>query len=1052
MLDRILDLALRFRTAVVLAALVTAVAGVIAFRGLTVEAFPDPTDTQVNIITLYPGQPAEEVERQIGLPVERALNGMPGLMRLRSLSLFGLSFVTLTFDEDVDVYFARQLTVERLRDVELPEGVKADLGPVATPIGEIYRYTLTGGGEDPMRLRSAQDWVVAPRLRRVSGIADVVSYGGLVREIHVEPSPTRLASSGLTLDDLETALRAASTNASGGVLERGAEQLVLRSTGLFHDLGDIGATRVATREGTPVRVRDVAEVREGWAPRQGVVSRGDRYDVVEGIVLMRRGGNPSVVLASLRTTIAELNARLAVPRPGEPAIRIEPFYDRTELVHTTLRTVARNLVEGAALVCLVLLVFLLDWRAAAIVGAIIPLSLLSAFIYLRARGMAANLLSMGAVDFGIIVDGAVVIVESIVSRLALQAGVSPSGGAGHGPPGEHDMRARVGAATRVVLRPTVLALLIIIAAYLPIFLLQRVEGRIFAPMANTVVAALLGAVVFSVTLVPVLATLAYRRAPPHRDSPVLVAMRRMYLPALRAGLAHPMVVLGVAGASLAATLVVLPRLGSEFLPELNEGSLYVTCTLPSNISLTEGRRLVPRVTSVLGRHPEVQEVLSQLGRPEDGTDATLPNNLEFFVRLRPPAEWPRAAQARGLPALIERMRAGMDEIPGIEVNFSQPIRDNVNENISGQFGQIAVKVYGDDLRALQAYAERVKAVIARVPGVADLGIVKSGEGPQILLRPDREALGRRGLDVAAFQHVFQAAVGGVVVGTFWEGEVPRDLVLRFASRARDDIEKIRKLPIPVAGGATVPLETLAEVGLGMGRSSINRENGRRYIGIRMNVRGRDMGSFVADAQARVLREAGAPAGVETEWGGEFENKQRAMRRLALVVPLALLLTLALLVNAFGNFRLALLTLANVPFALVGGVAGLALAGMPVSVAAAVGFIALIGQASLNGVLVLSAIEANVRRGVDRRKAIVDGCRERLRAVLMTALLAALGLVPAALSRGIGSETQRPIAVVIVGGTASAALLALVVLPVMYDLFERAVDRVGLRALGRRRYR
>jgi cobalt-zinc-cadmium resistance protein CzcA len=1027
-LDRILDLALRFRGTVLLASLAVAAAGVMAFRGLTIEAFPDPTDPQVNIITLFPGQPAEEVERQIGLPLERSLNGTPGLVRLRNLSLFGLSFVTLTFEESVDVYLARQLVVERLRDIDLPPGVSADLGPVATPIGEIYRYTLTGGGEDPMRLRSAQDWVIRPRLLRVPGVADVVSYGGLVRQIHVEPSPARLATFGLTIEDLESALRAGSSNASGGVLERGAEQLVLRSTGLAHELADIEATRVATRDGTPVRVRDVAEVKPGWAPRQGVVSRGERYDVVEGIVLMRRGSNPSTVLAALRVAVDELDDRLGKPAAGEARVRIEPFYDRTDLVRTTLRTVARNLIEGAALVCAVLLVFLLDWRAALIVGVIIPLSLLSAFIYLWARGMAANLLSMGAVDFGIIVDGAVVIVESIFSVL----GRSP-------PAASHlDLRGRIAVATRSVLRPTVLALLIIIAAYLPIFLLQRVEGRIFAPMANTVVAALIGALVFSVTLVPVLATLAYRRAPPHRESPLLLWSRRLYLPTLRAALRRPIAVLGLAGLSLAATVTAFSRLGSEFLPELNEGSLYVTCTLPSNISLTEGRKLVPRVTSVLARHPEVKEVLSQLGRPEDGTDATLPNNLEFFVRLRPPAEWPR--DVRNLAVVIDRLRSAMEGIPGIEVNFSQPIRDNVNENIAGQFGQIAVKLYGEDLRVLQRYAEDVKSAVAQVSGAADLGIVKSGEAPQILLRPDREALGRHGLDVADFQHAFQAAVGGVVVGTFWEGEIPRDMVLRFAMSARDDIDKIRGLPIPVAAGATVPLGMLAEVGVAVGRSSISRENGRRYIGVRMNVRGRDMGSFVADAQARVAAAVPTPVGVEVEWGGEFENKERAMRRLSLVVPVAALITLVLLVNAFGSVRLALLTLANVPFALLGGVGGLALAGMPMSVAAAVGFIALIGQASLNGVLVLSAVEANVRRGLERRQAIVDGCRERLRPVLITALLAALGLVPAALSQGIGSETQRPIAVVIVGGTVSAALLTLIVLPVMYDLLERVRSR------------
>ncbi len=1028
-MDKILGVALKNRAAVILFTIIAALAGFQAFRSLTVEAFPDPTDTQVNVITLFPGQPAEEVERQIGLPLERALNGMPGLARLRNLSLFGLSYVTLTYDDGVDAYFARQQTIERLRGAELPEGVTAELGPLATPIGEVYRYTLTGAGSDPMKLRTLQEWVVRPRLLRVPGVADVVSYGGLVKEIQVQPSPSRLAAFALTLEDLETALRHASANASGGTLERGSEQFVVRSTGLFGSLADIGATRVATREGTPVHVRDVAEIREGWAPRQGVVSRGFAFDTVEGIVLMRRGGNPSEVLKNLTTVIDGLNQSL--PARTGLSVKVEAFYDRTTLVDTTLKTVARNLVEGAVLVLVVLMVFLLDWRAALIVGVTIPLSLFSAFLYLRLRGMSANLLSMGAVDFGIIVDGAVVIIESVALRMS------------H--PSENPLETptdRVAGATRAVLRPTVFALLIIIAAYLPIFLLERVEGRIFAPMANTVVAALLGALVFSVTLVPVLATFAYAKPRPHRESPVLRAALRLYRPALAAALRHPFIVLTLATGALVAAGVALPRLGSEFLPELNEGSLYITCTLPSNISLTEGRKLVPRLTEILKTFPEVEEVMSQLGRPEDGTDAKLNNNLEFFAKLKNPEHWPK--EARTLGDVIGRLDRAVSVIPGIEVNFSQPIRDNVNENISGQVGQIALKIFGDDLKVLQAYAEKVKAVIGDVPGVADLGIVKSGEVPQIQLRPHREALGRYGLDIGDFQHIFEAAVGGVAVGTFWEGEIPRDLVLRFSQGARDDIEKIRKLPIAVEGGVTVPLESLAAVDVGVGRASINRENGLRYIGIRMNVRGRDMGSFVTDAQAQVVQKAPLPGGITAEWGGEFENKQRAMARLALVVPVVLVLTLGLLFNAFRNLGLALLTLANVPFALVGGVLGLGLFKMPVSVAAAVGFIALIGQASLNGVLVLSAVDEARKAGVPRREAVVNGCILRLRPVLMTGALAALGLIPAALSRAMGSETQRPIAVVIVGGTMSAALLTLVVLPVMYDVVAQIAEKFGQR--------
>jgi len=1059
MFERIVRFSLANRGAVLFFTVVVVVAGLHAFRSLTIEAFPDPTDTQVTVITLYPGQPTEEVERQIGLPIERALNGTPGLTRLRNLSLFGLSNVTLTFADGVDPLFARAQVLERLRDAELPDGVTPELGPLATPIGEIYRYSMTGAGGDPMQLRTLQDWVVRPRLLRVQDVADVVSYGGLLREVHVQPSPAKLAAYGLTLEDLEDALVKASRNASGGMLERGAEQMVIRSQGLFTKLDDIAATPIATRDGTPVLVRDVATIADGWAPRQGVVSRSDQLDTVEGIVLMRRSANPTVVLERVREAIGELNERLL-----PPGVAVSPFYDRTDLVETTLHTVGRNLLEGGVLVTLVLFAFLLDLRAALIVGALIPLSLLSAFIYLHARGMSANLLSMGAVDFGIIVDGAVVIIESIVHRLS---GSERTGFVG-------DMRDRIEGAVAEVVRPTMFSLLIIIAAYLPIFLLERVEGRIFAPMANTVVAALVGALLFSLTLVPVLATFCYRRPIRHRVSPLLTAAQAAYEPALDWALRHGRLVLLGSVLALAAAGVTMSNLGSEFLPELNEGSLYLTFTLPSNIGLTEGRRLVPRITEILTRYPEVDSVMSQLGRPEDGTDPTLSNNLEFFVRLKPPEQWPRAVGT--LAAVITRLNAALQEIPGLEVNFSQPIRDNVNENISGQFGQIALKIYGDDLRSLQDLAEHTRAAIAGVSGVADLGIVKSSEIPQLQIEPDRAALGRYGLDMEDFQHVVQAALGGQPVGVFWDGERRFDVVLRYPAAARDDAEKIRKLQVPVAGnaglrrspglqagegnadtgtaegGVTVPLETLAHVSVGLGRAAISRENGHRYIGIRMNVRGRDMGSFVDEARARVAQAVTLPPGVTMEWGGEFESKERAMARLTLVVPVALLITLVLLFNAFGSFPPAVLVLLNVPFALVGGVAGLAYAGMPLSVSAAVGFIALIGQASLNGVLVLSAILEQRRAGRSLDDAIRIGCRARLRAVLMTATLAALGLVPAAMSHAIGSEVQRPIAVVIVGGTLSACLLTLVVLPVIYRMYARAAQRFPVHRIVRTRLR
>lgn len=1017
MFEQLLAFSLKNRVAVVFFALVVGGLGFWSFRELTIEAFPDPTDTQVNVITLFEGQPTEEVERQIGLPLERALNGTPNMTRLRNLSMFGLSQVTLTFRDGTDGLWARQQVLERLREAELPEGVSAELGPYATPIGEVYRYTLKGAQGDPMKLRTLQDWVVRPMLMRVNGVADVVSYGGLQKVIQVEPIPQALASLGLTMQDLEEAVEKGSQNASGGVMERGVEQFVIRSEGLFKSLDDIRNAGVIERDGTPIFVKDVATVTESWAPRQGVVSEGSSYDAVEGIVLMRRGENPSIVLERLKEQITHINARLV-----DDGVQVSAFYDRSELVDATLETVGRNLLEGAILVLLVLFVFLLDLRAALIVCTLIPLSLATAFIYLHQRGMSANLLSLGAVDFGVIVDGGVVIIEAIIAALAVKD---------HNP---LPVQQRIRKAANGVVRPTVFALLIIIAAYLPIFMLERVEGRMFSPMANTVAAALVGALLFSVTLVPVLASFAYKGDLHHRESPVLTWAQRLYLPTLRTALKRPWLVVGLSLGLLGVTGFMGSRLGSEFLPELNEGALYMTFTLPSNISLTEGRRLVPGIVQRVEKSPAVDAVLTQIGRPEDGTDPKLPNNLEIFVKLKPASQWPR--EMRELGDVLADLERAVEAVPGVEVNFSQPIRDNVNESISGQQGQVAVKLYGDDLPALQQQAERVKQVLSTVPGIADLALVKSGSVEQIQVQPDRVALARYGMTLGDFQHVFQTAVGGRPVDEFWEGERRFDVVLRLPQNERDDVEKLKKLRVAVQGGVTVPLESLARLSTGQGRASINRENGRRYIGIRMNVRDRDLGSFVDDARARVDAEAPLKPGQKLEWGGEFENKERAMNRLAQVVPVALLLTLLLLFKAFDSFPRAVLTLLNVPFALTGGIFGLWLFDMPLSVAAAVGFIALIGQASLNGVLVMSGIVERQREGMALREAVLQGARDKLRPVLMTAALAALGLVPAAMSRAMGSETQRPLAVVIVFGTLSACALTLVLLPIFFHEYQK----------------
>jgi cobalt-zinc-cadmium resistance protein CzcA len=1012
LLDSLVKYSLENRFAAFLFAVTLAVVGYFAYRDLTVEAFPDPTDTQVQVITLFSGQPTEEVERRISVPIERALNGTPGLFRLRSISLFGLSFVTATFEDGVDLTSARYRILEKLRNADLPEGIEPELGPMATPIGEVYRYTLRGSATDPMKLRTLQDWVIRPELLRVPGVADDVSYGGLVKEIHVQPDPVRMAALGVGLNDVFSAIKRGSSNATGGYVERGSELFVIRSVGILTSLDDIGRTRVAEHKGVPVLINDVASVSEGYAPRQGVVTRDDDDDAVEGIVLMRRGENPSQVLPALRERVAELNDRI-LPK----GVQIVPFYDRTELVDQTLRTVFHNLAEGALLVTLVLFAFTLSLRASLIVATVIPLSLAASFAYLRARAMSANLLSMGAIDFGIIVDGAVILVEHLFHKVPRME--DP----------DAPIAERVFRAARDVARPTLFSLLIIIAAYLPIFALQRVEGRIFAPMANTVVSALIGALLVSFTLVPVLSMLSLRRPRPERESPLLAWAAKAYAPLLATAMARPVAVLTLAGGALAACLVLLPKLGSEFIPELNEGALYVTFTLPPNISQTDSRRLTPRLEHLLRRTPEVESVLSQLGRPEDGTDPKLPNNLEIFLRLKPLAEWRKNKPQ--LNDLVAEMTKNLEEVPGIEYNFSQPIRDNVLENISGQQGQVALKIYGDDLEELQRAAEKSKDVISTVPGVADLALVKSGESPQLTIRLDRNALARYDLDLDDVQDYVETAMAGHVASELWEGEKHFDITVRLPKSTREDVTAVRELRIPLRNGNVIPLSALSEIGISNGRAAITRENGKRYIGVRMNVRKRDMGSFVAEARDKVTASVRLPPGYQATWGGEFENQQRAMKRLGLVIPVALTATFLLLFSAFGSIGDATIIILHVPLALVGGVLGLAAAGMTLSVSAAVGFIALLGQAVLNGVLVVAAIRARLKECQDPFDAVTGGARDRLRAVLMTALLAALGLLPAALSHAIGSETQRPIAVVVVAGTISAAALTLVVLPVSY---------------------
>jgi cobalt-zinc-cadmium resistance protein CzcA len=986
-------------------------AGVLAFRSLPIEAFPDVADIQVNVITLYPGRAAEEVEKQVTIPIEISLAGLPHNVRMFSHTQFGLSFLMLTFDDQVNDYFARQQVLERLQTADLPTGVQPQLAPLSTPIGELYRYRLRGGGLTPTELRSIQDWTVARYLKMTPGVADVVSLGGLIKQYEVNPDPARLRYYHLTLLQLFAALGRGNANAGGSYVEQGSQQYLIRGIGLLRSARDIGNIVVAARGGTPILVKDLCHVTLSAVPRQGVVGQDRDDDIVTGIVLMRKGENPSRVLRGIKERVTQLNASI-LPR----GVQVVPFYDRTWLIDTTLKTVFKNLLEGAILVSAVLLLFLGNIRAAAIVAVIIPLSLLATFIGLTLRGIAANLLSLGAMDFGIIVDGAVIVVENVFRHLAGQAvRRDPSA-----------LRQAILEATVAVGRPTFFSMLIVIAANIPIFTLQRQEGRIFAPMAWTVTSALVGSLLLSLTLVPLLCYALLRAPLPHEENQLVRACRRGYAPVLRWALGAPWRVLGIAVLALGASLASFPRLGTEFLPELNEGTVWINLNLPPGVSVTETVTQVARARAALARIPEVTTTVSKAGRPEDGTDPKPLNMVEIFVGLRPLSEWARGVTKE---QVIQEMDHALAVIPGIEVSFSQPIRDNVLESISQIDGQVVIKVFGDDPALLRATVQQVLEHVASIRGVARAFVDRAGEVPQARLEIDQARAARYGLNVADIEDQIEIGLGGKAATELWEGEKHFSVVARLAGTDRR-LANIDRILIDTPDGQRIPLSEVADSRLGAGSMNISREAGRRVAAVSVFIRGRDMGSVVQDMQDRVKGIA-LPAGYNITWSGEFENQQRAMKRLMFIVPITVFLIFVLLFDAFKSVKHTLVILLNVPFALIGGIFALLVSGIPLSVSAAIGFIALFGQSVLNGVVMVTVFNQLREAGAAPAEAVLRGALMRMRTVLMTALLAMLGLLPMALSRGIGSETQKPLAVVIIGGLISATLLVLVVLPTLY---------------------
>jgi len=960
MIQRVVAFALRQPLFVALIAVLFVGLGVTAFLRLPIEAFPDVSDTQATVITLYPGRAPEEVEQQVTMPLETALNGLPHMVRMFSHTQFGLSFIMLTFDDRITDAAARQQVLERLPTADLPAGLHAELEPLSTAIGEIYRYRVVGPGHDSRELRTLEDWVVERNLRAVPGVADVVALGGRIQTFEVQPDLAKLRFYGVSLQQLYDALSRGNANVGGSKVTQGEQQYLIRGVGLLRSAAEIRDIVVTARAGVPLRVRDIADVEPGNVPIEGVVGVNHEDDVVTGIVLMRKGENPSEVLAALKQRVALLNDTI-LPK----GVRLEPYYDRTWLIHTTLETVFHNLVEGAMLVTLVLLVFLGNLRAAMIVASVIPLSLLATFVGLTWRGIPANLLSLGAMDFGIIVDGAVIVVENIFRRLAADDDR------------EHGALLRIiEAGATEVGRPAFFSMLIIIAAHIPIFTLQRHEGRIFSPMAWTVTSALIGSLVFSLTLVPLLCLLALRGRLPHQETPVVRWLKRAYTPALRLALARPRRVVLLALGVFLATMALTPRLGSEFLPELNEGSIWVNANLPPGISVEGARLYCRRMREALLKVPEVSTVVSKAGRPEDGTDPKPINMAEIFVDLKPQRDWrPGWTKER----LIEEMGRQLATIPGVDISFSQPIRDNVLESISQIDGQVV--------------------------------------------------LTRFGLNVGDIEDVIDIGLAGREATELWQGERHFSVVVRLPEPKRS-LAEMKRLLVDTPDGMHVPLEQVASFREASGSMNISREGGTRLSAVSVFIHGRDMGSVVADMKARARR-VSLPPGWHLTWSGEFENQQRAMARLAIVVPISVFLIFVLLFNAFGSLRSALIILMNVPLGLIGGVLALLLTHIPLSVSAAIGFIALFGQAVLNGVVMVTRFDQLRAEGLPVHDAVWEGATTRFRTVMMTALLAMLGLLPMALSRGIGSETQRPLAVVVIGGLFSATILTLLVLPAVY---------------------
>jgi len=1048
MIRAVVDFALNNRFVVLALAIMTLAWGAVSFHNLPVEAYPDIADNYATIITQWPGRAAEEVEQQVTIPIEIQMNGIPHLTHLRSESIFGLSFVLMIFDDASDNDWNRQKVLERMAQADLPPGLQPSMGTDWSTTGQIYWYVLksTNPQIDVMDLRSIQDWTVVKELKSVPDIVDVSTFGGTTREYQVRVDPNKLVSYGLSIGQVEQQLANNNINAGGNFVETGSQQMNVRALGLFSHVKDIEQTVITTKSGTPLRVKDVAEVSQGAKVRLGHEGRAirredgkivDNDDVIFAQVMMRKGADSGPTLEKLHAKAEQLN-RGILP----PGVTLERMIDRSDLLALTLDTVLHNLSEGMILVTIILFLFLLDLRAALIVSLTIPFALFFASILLDLTKVPVNLLSLGALDFGMVVDGAVVMVENVVRHMSRHKNASSTSGRHAMAPQTPEQMIRESA--HEVQRPVFYAILIIITAYMPIFTLQRVEGRLFRPMAWTVAFALLGAMTFSILIAPVLASFLFRRGVKETHNPVLAFLTEQYRRRLRWCVGHRTFTVGVGVACLVVTLFLglSGVIGAEFLPHLDEGSIWARGTLAQSTSLTEGTRFMNQARLIFAAFPEARQVVSEIGRPDDGTDTGGFGNTEYFIDLKPKAEW-RPIFRENKEELIAAMDRAISKLPGAIWNFSQPIEDNVGETLTGTKGQLALKVFGNDLRTIEEKGDEISDIMQRVPGITDVKLYRDTGQPNLNFTINRQQAARFGINVTDIQDVVETAVGGKAVSEVLPAGTPEryDVVVRYQEPYREDARAISNIRLLSPSGERVSLAQLTSMEVRDGAYDIYREGNSRYISVTFNVRGRDLNSSVEDAMAQISEKVKLPPGYHLEWSGEYESSKRASARLAVIVPLTALFIFILLYIMFRSAKWALLILAVVTMAPLGGLLALLLTGTHFSVSSGIGFLALFGVSVQTGVIMLEYINQLRARGYTIVEAAIEGAVLRLRPIMMTMLVATFGLVPAALSHAIGSDSQRPFAIVIVGGLMAALAMSLVLLPTLYVWIARDNDKL-----------